>query len=354
MKPFIIPIFIPNIGCPFRCIFCDQTKTTGKEQTYLTSEYIAEEVTKWLGYRSDENRPTEVAFYGGTFTSLPLEEQGRMLKAVAPFIEAGSVSAIRLSTRPDCLSDENLILLSQYGVKTVELGVQSMDDEVLRKSGRGYPKEAVVEAVALLKKYRFKVGIQLMPGLPGDTFEKNMATVEEVVKLAPQFVRIYPTLIMKDTLLHNLYMSGQYIPLSLDDGVSWSAEMVRLFRKNNIEVIRVGLQSAPPLEEDGNIVAGPYHPAFGELVESYLNYMAIASIVAARGGVEAEVRLRVPQRELSSYIGNKGGNRDRLNERLNLNFSIRGDDTLEEDSIVYEIGDGQEIFYKKIEVLNAA
>ncbi|MFH1994385.1 MAG: radical SAM protein, partial [Nitrospinota bacterium] len=276
-----------------------------------------------------------------------------MLKAAYHFIESGAVSSIRVSTRPDCLSEENLLLLQKYGVKTIELGVQSMDDEVLRKSGREYSKETVIEAVRLLKKYRFTVGIQLMPGLPGDTFEKSMTTAEEVIGLAPQFVRIYPTVVIKDTKLHDLYISGQYIPLSLDEGVRWSAESVRRFRKMGIEVIRVGLQSAPTLEEGGNIAAGPYHPSFGEMVESYLNYTALEAIVADRGDIEREVRVRVPQRELSAYIGNKGENRSRLAKRFNLGFTISGDETLEADSIVYEAGDGKEIIYNREYLLNA-
>lgn len=351
MKPFIIPIFIPNLGCPFRCIFCDQSKNTAKETGCLTSEEIAGEITKWLDYRSEKERPTEVAFYGGTFTSLPVKEQERMLKAASPFIKSGAVLSIRASTRPDCIREENLLLLREYGVETIELGVQSMDNDVLLKSGRGYSSEAVIEAVAILKKYKFNIGIQLMPGLPGDTFEKSMTTAEEVVKLAPQFVRIYPTVVIKDTRLHDLYMSGQYTPLSLEEGIIRSAGMVRLFRKNNIEVIRVGLQSAPTLEEEGNIVAGPYHPAFGEMVESYLNRLLLELIIEKKGG--EDITVTVPSRELSAYVGNRGGNRDTIRERLNISLTIIGDGTLAEGEIIYKNENSQHTFNRQ-ELLNAS
>jgi histone acetyltransferase (RNA polymerase elongator complex component) len=262
----IIPFFIPHSGCPHRCVFCNQKKITGEHDQPLP-ESIPAKIADYL--KTDKKkRPVQVAFYGGTFTALPLDTQRRYLMTVTPFIEAGKVESIRLSTRPDCISEEILSLLAEHRVSTVELGAQSMDDSVLAGAGRGHTTADTVGAVALLRKHAFSVGIQLMPGLPEDTRERFFRTVDKTLEIKPDIVRIYPALVIKDTLLEKLYYAGQYTPLSLDEAVSWCKIALGRFEEAGIKVIRMGLQPTEELLKPGTIVKGPYHPSFRQLVQT--------------------------------------------------------------------------------------
>ena len=311
----IIPIFIPHQGCPHRCVFCNQHRTARMVKGLPSAAELQEEVRIWLdGRRRRGSSEVQVAFYGGSFTALPLEVQEGLLGALKPFLEDGEVDSLRLSTRPDAVDEEVVELLRSSGVRTVELGVQSMDPEVLRLSSRGYGPEVVPEALKLLKEGGFEVGVQLMLGLPGDTPERFLRTVEETVKLKPHFVRLYPTLVIKGTALEAWFHRGFYRPLDLEEAVELAAEAVKALEGVGIEVVRMGLQPTEELQRA--LVAGPYHPAFGQLVRSRLLYERARSLLEGKGLRKA--LFEVAPEDLSDFYGQHRENWRRLKEEFEL------------------------------------
>ncbi|MBW2466078.1 MAG: radical SAM protein [Deltaproteobacteria bacterium] len=268
MPHLIIPIFIAHEGCPHRCIFCDQHTITGNpaaESRKIGLETVKETIEKWLAYSQREQKATvQVAFYGGSFTGLPIQRQKELLGAARPYLDDVRVDSIRISTRPDYI-DENIVsLLQQYSVSVVELGIQSLDPHVLETSTRGHTDKQSESAVHLLRESGFTVGLQVMCGLPGDSTCRLMATAKKAAELGPDFVRIYPTLVIKGSGLEKMYLEGNYRPLSLLKALALASRMKEVFDRHHIRVVRMGLQTSLELEK--KIVAGPYHPAFGELV----------------------------------------------------------------------------------------
>lgn len=263
----IIPIFIPHAGCPHQCVFCNQKTISGQKTAAV--EGAKEQINKWLEWvkPSVEN---EAAFYGGSFTGLDLALQKELLALTDELLDRKVIGSVRLSTRPDYIDEERLELLRAHGVKLVELGVQSLDDSVLKKAERGHTAQQVAEAVALLKSYGFKVGVQLMVGMPGQDFASVKATVEQVLALQPDVARIYPLLVIKGTPLAKSYEAGEFEPLSLEEAVRQAACVYQHLSEAGVKIIRVGLQPDDELCAEGNIIAGPFHPAMGELVHSYL------------------------------------------------------------------------------------
>ncbi|HHL39264.1 MAG TPA: radical SAM protein [Deltaproteobacteria bacterium] len=263
-KRLIIPIFIPFGGCPHRCVFCDQGAVTGARSMPSEADVAATVelyLSTWKG-----GGPREAAFYGGTFTALPEPVQRRYLAAAAAFVRAGRLDSLRVSTRPDAVDEKRAGLLKEQGVRTVELGVQSMDDEVLRLSGRGHTAAHTVRAVEVLGAAGMEVGLQLMPGLPGDTPARFEATVRAALDLTPHFLRIYPTVVMAGTTLHEMYLDGGFEPWGLDETVEACAAALRLARKAGVPVVRIGLPQGPELGE--RVVAGPYHPSLRSLAQA--------------------------------------------------------------------------------------
>lgn len=318
----IIPFFITHAGCPHRCVFCNQKNITGMNKPPDAAS-IHLSIRQHLETRRD-NDPVQVAFYGGSFTALAIEDQIAYLEAVRPFIASGSVASIRLSTRPDSITPDILAVLKQYGVASIELGAQSMDDEVLQLSGRGHSAADTVNAVALLKEYHFLVGLQLMPGLPGDTPETFQKTVTQAISLRPDFVRLYPALVIRETPLAELYRAGRYAPLSLDDAVLLCHQAVARFEQAGIEVIRVGLQPTAELERPGTIIAGPWHPAFRQLVESsrFLDKMCSLLSTCDQAGM---ITLYVNPADLSSVIGQKRRNIEAVKVRYGRDVKVLAD-----------------------------
>ncbi|MCJ7663803.1 MAG: radical SAM protein [Desulfobacterales bacterium] len=321
-KRFIIPIFLAHFGCPHRCIYCDQGRIAHPAAAIPTPEEIAEEVERYLKLGARKRKYCETvqaAFYGGSFTALPLETQRRFLCSFAPFLEEGKVHSLRLSTRPDYISTECLEILKAHRVATIELGVHSMDDEVLRISQRGYTKEVVNKAVRELHQGNFEVGIQLMIGLPGDSAQTFASTVEAVIDMKPHFVRLYPTVVIKGTRLERWFRQGRYQPLSLAEAITLAKGALQRFRQASIPVIRVGLQPNPSLEAPGTIVAGPYHPAFRQLVDSALLFEQAASLVE---GSEIErqgfLTFLISPKDISNFYGQGGQNIRRLRETFGL------------------------------------
>ena len=267
MKPFgMIPFFIPHVGCPYVCTFCNQSRITGQSGiSHLTPEYIRQTIKDYIGSKRND-KFWEVAFYGGSFTAIHTELQHQLLAPASEMLKSGIIDGIRCSTRPDAVGDEAISLLQSYGVKTVELGVQSMNNQILVDAKRGHTAQEVVEAVAKLKKRGMTVGVQLLPGLKGETWETILETAIAVVKLEPDFVRIYPVLVIENTELADQYRAGEYEPLSTEQAITYCAFLKELFESHNIEVIRTGLQSTDELNSGDSLVAGPYEPAMGELV----------------------------------------------------------------------------------------
>ena len=266
-KRYIIPVFVPHLGCPNDCVFCNQKRISGACQP-ATAETVKLAVERAREYMP-KDAPGEIAFYGGSFTAIPVEQQLELLSAAGEFLRENPENSLRLSTRPDCIEDTVLERLWKCGVKTIELGSQSMDDEVLRLSGRGHTSEDTVKAAGLVKKWGFGLILQMMTGLPGDTYEKCLETGRKIAELEPNGVRIYPTVVVKDTALLDMWRDGKYKEHTVDEAVLWCCGLVRIFEEKNIPIIRLGLNPTEELSS-GAAVGGAYHPAFGELVYSRL------------------------------------------------------------------------------------
>ncbi len=263
----ILPIFIPHAGCPHQCIFCNQKAISGQKSAALVS--AEKQIERWLAWLKPSTQ-NEAAFYGGSFTGLDIQLQKQLLSLTDELVAKKIIGSVRLSTRPDYIDSEKLELLKQHHVELIELGVQSLDDNVLKTAERGHTAEAVYDAVQLIRRYGFKLGLQLMVGMPGQNFASVKATAGKVVDLRPDICRIYPLLVIKDTPLEKMYRNSLFVPLTLSEAIEQSAYMYKILTENNIKVIRVGLQPDDELCREGNIIAGPFHPSMGELVQSFI------------------------------------------------------------------------------------
>jgi histone acetyltransferase (RNA polymerase elongator complex component) len=309
--PFIIPFFIAHQGCPHQCVFCNQHVITGNSR-WLTAEMVNEEIPRCLAWPRDRKRQVQVAFYGGSFTGLDRGRQEELLGAVRPFLDRGVVDLIRLSTRPDYIDQAKALFLKERGVGIVELGIQSFDADVLARSRRGHTAEQVAEAFAHLRRAGIGVGGQLMVGLPGDTTAGVLAGARRLAFLRPDMVRIYPTLVLKASPLADLLAVGRYKPLSLNRAVALCARLKEIFAAAGIPVVRMGLQPSAALEQD--LVAGPYHPAFGELVLSRLYFKRVRkslTILQKERGC-AKIRLILSAADRSLFYGQKRCSAGRL------------------------------------------
>ena len=312
----IIPFFIPHAGCPHQCVFCNQKSITG-ENTPPDISLLPEKISAYLRTNNKQGS-VQLAFYGGSFTALPLETQLTYLTAVQPFIRSGTIQGIRISTRPDNINEELLPILKTHHVQCIELGVQSMNDTVLFLSGRGHTAADTVRASQQLKKYDFITGLQLMPGLPGDSSEYFMNTVDAVIDMKPDFVRIYPALVIKGTPLQALLEQGLYTPLSLKVAVAVCGHALQRFEKAGISVIRIGLQSTRELEKQGTILAGPYHPAFRQLVESSLLLDKMRLALKNRDSNTTSAVFQVNPKDLSAALGQRRSNMAILKSEFGL------------------------------------
>ena len=302
----IIPIFIPHAGCPHQCVFCNQKTISGQKTAAL--EGAKEQINRWLE-RVKPSVENEAAFYGGSFTGLDITLQKELLALTDELLARKVIGSVRLSTRPDYIDDERLELLRNHGVKLVELGVQSLDDKVLAAAERGHTAEQVTNAVALLKKYDFKVGLQLMVGMPEQDFASVKDTVEKVLVLKPDIARIYPLLVIKGTPLAKSYEAGEFEPLSLEEAVEQAAYMYKKLSEAGIKIIRVGLQPDDELCAEGNILAGPFHPSMGELVQSYLLREKLTPQILETAKQNSEAILILCPRKLESKVrGMRNGN----------------------------------------------
>lgn len=310
----IIPVFVPHLGCPNDCVFCNQRRISGTQSPATAGD--VEKAIQEAAALHPKGAKRQLAFYGGSFTAIPETQQLPLLKAAKTALDAGLIDSIRLSTRPDAIDGEILNTLRAYGVETIELGAQSLDDEVLRLSGRGHSAADVENASRLIKERRFKLILQMMTGLPGDTAQRSIETAERIIALRPDGVRIYPTVVVRDTALYDLWQAGRYTPHSVEDAVELCARLVPMFNAAGIPIIRLGLNPTEELS-GGMAAAGAYHPALGELVKSEIMYRKAAALLedVSPG---SRVKLGVAPNKISQMTGQKRRNIIRLTERFAL------------------------------------
>ncbi|MFW5902196.1 MAG: elongator complex protein 3, partial [Thermodesulfobacteriota bacterium] len=310
-KPFIIPVFLPHCGCPHRCVFCNQTAITGSAADFPDKKKLQETIRKFLSHKGKKRGKTEISFYGGNFLGLTREKIRACLEAAQYFTGQNAVDGLRFSTRPDTISRGRLQWIADYPVSTIEIRVQSMVDAVLDASRRGHSADDARQALARLKQAGYQTGIQLMVGLPGDSPERSAYTAREVVSLAPDFVRIYPALVIENSPLARWYRAGRYRPLSLNECVSRVKDLYRIFSAADIPVIRMGLQATDGLSS-GGVLAGPYHPALGHMVRAeIMRDQAAEKIRQLAPARAAALTLRV---NLGNYSQMQGLKRQNLTE----------------------------------------
>ena len=339
-KQYIIPIFVPHLGCPNDCIFCNQKSISGQKKN-MTKEETKKIIDYYLENIKKENAQIEIAFYGGSFTAIETELQEELLSTAYQYIEEGKVESIRISTRPDSIDKETLKRLKKYRVKTIELGVQSANDYILKRSNRGHTFEDVKKASKMIRWNGFKLGHQMMVGLPESTRIDEINTAKALIKLKPKMIRIYPVLVVKNTKLEKEYHQGKYQPLPLVQAVEVCKELVRMFADKNIEIIRVGLQNteeiADPESKQSEVVAGPYHPAFRQLVESALWYDAIVAKIKKLNVKVKEVEVTVNPMDANNVIGHKKENVTKLKNTYDVDLILKQDENIKQGKSKIEI-----------------
>lgn len=310
-----IPIFIPQLACPHQCVFCNQQKISNTFSIPTPIEII-KNIESYL-----ETIPVDteinIAFFGGSFTAIPLKEMENYLKIAYPFIKSGRVHGIRISTKPDYISSPILDILEQYGVTAIELGAQSTNDKVLLKSGRGHKFDAIENAAKLIKGRNIELGLQMMIGLPYDSLELSLQTAKDIVSLKADTTRIYPTLVVKGTMLEKMYYNNQYKPLSLEEAVLWSKEVLKIFLDAGVKVLRVGLHPSEELEFGKSLIAGPLHPSFKEMVLTELWYDLLNNTLNQK----KNATVYTAENQLNYAIGYKSKNRNTFkNNGFNIQF----------------------------------
>lgn len=264
-KNYTIPIFIPELACPFQCIYCNQKKISSTLNIPDLQD-IHQIISKHLQTIDFKTSNVQIAFFGGNFTGIDINHQIQLLEIANSYVQKYNLTGIRISTRPDYIDLEKLKLLKKYNVNAIELGAQSLVDEVLQKAGRGHTSKDVVEASKIINDMNFELGLQMMIGLPGDTKEYDIYTTKKIVELGAKTTRIYPTLVIKDTKLEELYQKGKYSILTLEEAIDIVKSLIPIFQENNIKILRVGLHPSEDLINKNSLVAGPFHQSFKELV----------------------------------------------------------------------------------------
>ena len=318
---YIIPIFIPHRGCKNECVFCNQRKISGETRD-VTEDDVRCEIEKYLEMYKDNTRKKQIAFFGGSFTGLDIEDQIKFLNVANEYIEKGLVENIRISTRPDYITELILKILKQKNVKIIELGVQSMDDEVLLAAKRGHTAANVVKASNLIKKYGFVLGHQVMVGLPKSTLEKEIYTMERCIELKPEIVRIYPVYVLKESKLWEMYEEKEYIPLELEDAVKRASEMYTLCVKNNIKVIRIGLQTTEEINSKNIEIVGPVCDNYKERVLSHISYINVKEKLDKIKS-KKDINLIVNSKEVNYVVGNNKSNLNKYNSEYSGKVEIK-------------------------------
>ncbi len=335
-KQYIIPIFVPHLGCPNECTFCNQRKISGQKKK-VDSKEVKKQIDYYLSNFDEDAKDIEVAFFGGSFTAIDVELQEELLQTAFEYIKEGKVKSIRVSTRPDCIDKKELKLLKKYKVKTIELGVQSADDYILRACKRGHTFEDVKKASRKIRWRGFKLGHQMMVGLPESTAIDEIKTAQKLAKLKPKIMRIYPVLVIKGTELENQMHNDEYEPLTVEQAVERTKELVKFFNKKKIKVIRIGLQNTDticdPSIKGSEVVAGPYHECFRQLVESSICYDNIVNRIKKVDTKVKEVEVTANPKTINNVIGYKRQNVERLKDYYDVSLRVVIDSTYEDDKM---------------------
>ncbi len=318
-----ISLFVPHRGCKFKCTFCNQVGITSHSDIPHAAD-VKNAVETAVSSPNYDGSNTELAFFGGSFTAIEPEYMLELLNAAAPFVKDGTVKGIRLSTRPDAIDNNILTILKEYGVTAIELGAQSMDNRVLELNRRGHTAENVMRASELIKWYGFELGLQMMTGLYGSNNEKDLQTADSLIGLSPQTARIYPTIVIKNTALVELYRKGEYVPQTLQNAVELCTRLLDKFENGGVRVIRVGLHSV----SSDSYIAGPFHPSFGELCEGEKFYNIISQSVKSRG----DYTVFANPRDISKVTGQKKNNIKRL-KKQGFNCTVKGDNNLPKGTV---------------------
>ena len=338
-KQYIIPIFVPHLGCPNDCVFCNQKSISGQTKQ-VTKEDVKNIIEEHLKYIKKDSK-VEVAFFGGSFTGIEEEKQEELLEAAYEYIKQKKVDSIRISTRPDYIDKKILKRLKKYKVKTIELGVQSANDYILGRANRGHTFKDVEKASKLIRWYGFNLGHQMMVGLPESSRIDEINTAKALIKLKPKMIGIYPVLVIKGTKLEKEYNNGTYEPLSVVQAVETCKQLVRMFNDKKIDVIRVGLQNTEEICEPGSnqseVVAGPFHPAFRQLVESGLWYDAIVDKIKKLNVKVKEVKVTVNPIDVNNVIGHKKENVNKLQELYEVDLIVKQDEKIKPGKLKLEI-----------------
>jgi len=319
----IIPIFIPHAGCPYRCIYCDQHKISG------VVKIPSEKDIKSLIDRNLKTIPkrerVELAFFGGTFTLLPEKLQEKYMGAVYPYVKNKKISGIRMSTHPEAVTEKSIKLFKERGGCLVELGVQSLDRDVLKRTKREMDFNTIKKAAGVIKKYKLDLGVQVMLGLPGDTLQKSINTAQRLLELKPKTARIYPAIVLKGTRLGDLFRKGKYKPLSMENAIEWSAKISYVFESGGVKVIRIGLHPSQDLNSKGAILAGPYHASFGEMARAREMRNEIIDILGHKKMPNRKaIEIHAPKNMFNLISGHKGEEKRYLENYYGIPVHLRG------------------------------
>jgi len=334
-KHAIIPIFISHRGCPNQCVFCNQKLITTRNGDVSVDE-ARMTIEQWLSTLDMVECEKEISFFGGSFTGIPIDEQTAFLKLAKEYKDQGRVQKLHCSTRPDYISPEILDNLKAFGMDTIELGVQSFNPKVLKLSKRGHSVEDIYKACDLIKEYGFTLGIQLMIGLPGDSYDSCMDSVRQTIEIQPQIARLYPTVVLPDTELHEMFLDGRYKTIPENEMIRIVKDMYKALSSNNVTVIRIGLKSNELIKGES------YHDAFGQLVKSSIAYdeivMKLEKLGISRNSDKAELNIKAPAELINFAVGHKAANKEALEREFpNIRFKFITDNNLNE--IVVEGGD---------------
>lgn len=348
-KEYIIPIFIPFLGCPHDCAFCNQVKITNYKDN-INKENTIRQINQYLLYFPKNENLKEIAFFGGSFTGLDEKVMISYLEIALNYKKKGIIDRIRLSTRPDYINNSILDILKKYEVDVIELGIQSLDNEILNANERGHSKEDSIMASKLIKDYGFKLGHQIMPGLYKDSFDKAIQTGLESIKMNPDMVRIYPTLVIKDTKLEKLYKEGLYKPLSLDEAIEISSRLYMIYSYKKIPVIRIGLQPTENINEKKDVVAGPFHPSIRQLVETNIHKIYLEELID-KYRLKDKIKIHISNRDISIIAGNKKANKNYFYKKYGLVINFENDENnfieYEDKKISYDIENFMREFVEK-------
>lgn len=348
-KQYIIPIFVPHLGCPNDCVFCNQKSISGQTKE-ITKDDVKETIEEHLKFVKEKSK-VEIAFFGGSFTGIDEKKQEELLSVAYEYIKQGKANSIRISTRPDYIDRKILKKLKKYKVKTIELGVQSANDYILQKAGRGHTFEDVKRASKLIRFFGFDLGHQMMVGLPESTHLDEINTAKQLIKLKPKMVRIYPVLVIKNTKLEKEYEEGKYKALTIVQAVETCKELVKLFAKKNIEIIRIGLQPTDTITSLDNpkseVVAGPFHPAFRQLVEAGMWYDVIVEKIKKLNTKVKEVVVTVNPIDVNSVVGQKRENITNLKDIYDVDLIVKPDEKIKQGKSKIEVTKIYEDFSEK-------